>query len=119
MKKTLPLMAVLSGLIACLILALSLNSSPLEAADLKNGAAKYNANCAVCHGKFGHGDGVAAAAMSKKPANINKKLSSLFSSQAKLTKKVLAGKTGMPAFKGVLSEQEISDIFGYIRSVNL
>lgn len=101
------------------VVFLALGNPPLKAANLKNGEQKYIQNCLICHGVKGLGDGPAAQDMAKKPADINRKLSSLFKKKAQLTHKVLTGKTSMPAFKGVLSVTEIEDIFAYIQNANL
>lgn len=86
--------------------------------DLQNGQLHYQDNCMVCHGDSGHGDDIAADNLRKKPANISRKLDSLFESDAELTRDVLKGKSVMPAFQGRLSKGDIQGIFAYIRSVN-
>ncbi|WP_261841750.1 c-type cytochrome [Aliamphritea ceti] len=106
------------GVAGLIFLASSVTSEIAFAADLNNGKAKFQTNCMVCHGNKGLGDGPAAAGMAKKPANISKKLNSMFQTDSKLTQDVMGGKTGMPAFKGILSQNDVSDIFAYIRSIN-
>ncbi|WP_271271040.1 c-type cytochrome [Aliamphritea hakodatensis] len=106
------------GVAGMIFIASSMTSETAQAANLDNGKSKFLTNCQVCHGNKGWGDGPAAAGMANKPANISKKLNSMFSSDTKLTQKVMDGKPGMPAFKGVLNQNDVADIFAYIRSMN-
>ncbi len=106
------------GVAGMIFIASSVTSESAQAADLNNGQAQFQTNCQVCHGNKGWGNGPAAAGMQEKPANISKKLNSIFQTDAKLTQDVMGGKTGMPAFKGVLSKKDVADIFAYIRSIN-
>ena len=46
-----------------------LSAQPYEH-DVKAGAAIYARNCATCHGAAGAGDGLSAAGLSTKPANL-------------------------------------------------
>lgn len=47
--------------------------NPIEATDrsIARGAELFQATCAVCHGTTGHGDGVGAAGLDPKPANLS------------------------------------------------
>lgn len=111
MNKIAPLFISLIVLVASL---------PLKAADdIQNGALKYQANCLVCHGITGLGDGPAASTLANKPANLAKKLNSMFSFNIKMSYAVLNGKVeqGMPAWKGILNKQDTYDIFAYIESI--
>ena len=47
--------------------------NPIEATDssITRGAELFQANCAICHGSTGKGDGVAAAGLDPKPANLS------------------------------------------------
>ncbi|MGB1237109.1 MAG: c-type cytochrome [Pseudomonadales bacterium] len=94
------------------------SSAPASAQQLRNGGEQYAANCAICHGVKGFGDGPAAAALPKRPANLVKKLSSPFNRDSALIEDVKRGKQVMPAFAGKLSDDQIADIFAYIRSLN-
>lgn len=102
-------------LVACLFTFFGSNAV-YAAPNVANGKAKFMGNCVVCHGQQGHGDGIAAANLSKKPANIVAKMRS--KSESRLIGAVQNGKTGMPPFRSVLSVQDIQDIFAFIRSVN-
>ncbi len=45
-------------------------AEPSAPMDLAAGAAYFETTCASCHGKEGHGDGAAAAALNPKPRNL-------------------------------------------------
>lgn len=90
-----------------------------EAAD--SGKIIFEAQCAVCHGPQGHGDGAAAAGLKPQPANLadSKMLDSL--SDGYLFWRVSEGgvmapfNSGMPAWKATLSEEQRWQVISYIR----
>ena len=91
--------------------------------DPKAGKAKYDANCIGCHGATGKGDGAAAAALTPKPqdhtdgkimnALTDKYLFDIIKDGGAAMKKA----PFMPASNKKLSDQEISDVVAYIRSL--
>jgi len=91
--------------------------------DPKAGKAKYDANCVGCHGATGKGDGAAAAALNPKPqdhtdgkvmnALTDKYLFDIIKEGGAAMKKAAF----MPASNKKLSDQEISDVVAYIRSL--
>jgi len=91
--------------------------------DPKAGKAKYDANCVGCHGASGKGDGPAAAALNPKPqdhtdgkvmnALSDKYLFDIIKDGGAAMKKA----PFMPASGKKLSDQEISDVVAYIRSL--
>lgn len=86
-----------------------------------SGKVIFEAQCAVCHGLQGHGDGTAAAALKPQPANLadRKMLDSL--SDGYLFWRVSEGgamapfNSGMPAWKATLSEEQRWQVISYIR----
>jgi cytochrome c6 len=93
--------------IALLSLVVALALPPMAAADA---AADYKAKCAMCHGA----DGMGKAAMGTKDlgsADIQKM------SDADLTGAITNGKGKMPAYKGKLTDAQISDLVKYIRTL--
>ena len=58
---------ILSGLAAAVTLAACMNA---EMPDASEGRAAYDANCAMCHGASGTGDGPLAGDLSVKPVNL-------------------------------------------------
>ena len=91
--------------------------------DPKAGKVKYDANCVGCHGATGKGDGAAAAALNPKPqdhtdgkvmnALTDKYLFDIIKDGGAAMKKAAF----MPASNKKLSDQEISDVVAYIRSL--
>jgi cytochrome c6 len=84
-------------------------SSPGAAADRNNGRAIYEMHCVGCHGErgrsvdptvpsFANGDG-------------------LFMMDSELLDRIRQGNETMPAFRGLLSDQEIRDVVSYLRTL--
>ncbi len=96
-------------------------SPKLSAADLETGMTKYQINCASCHGETGMGDGPAATALNPKPDPLATTSPEL--SDAYLAWRISEGgnmapfNSSMPSWKTLLSEEEIWQIVGYIRSL--
>ena len=109
-------------LLLSLILVPGLGSAQTKG-DPKVGKAKYDANCVGCHGATGKGDGAAAAALNPKPqdhtdgkimnALTDKYLFDIIKDGGASVKKA----PFMPASNKKLSDQEISDVVAYIRSL--
>jgi mono/diheme cytochrome c family protein len=79
-----------------------------------DGGADFKAKCAMCHGADGKGD----TAMGKKfglkdmgSAEVQSK------SDADLTGIITNGKDKMPAYKGKLTDAQISDVVKFIRTL--
>ena len=92
--------------------------NPLENSErvLNAGKQIYAQLCSVCHGKFGAGDGITAAALSPKPADLT---SLVFQEQSDgaIYYKINEGRPPMPGFKTQLSEQQAWALVHYIRSL--
>jgi len=94
-------------LIACLALA----STSFAAAD---GAAIFKAKCAMCHGPNGDASTGMAKTMGLKPlssADVQK------TSEADMVTLVTNGKGKMPASKGKLTDEEITAVVKYVKSL--
>jgi len=94
-------------LVACLALA----STAFAAAD---GAAIFKAKCAMCHGPNGDASTGMAKSMGLKPLSspdVQKQ------SAADITNIVTNGKGKMPASKGKLTDEEISAVVTYVKSL--
>jgi len=99
MTKSLVTLALFS-----LVIALAL--PPVAAADA---AADYKAKCAMCHGADG---------MGKPPMGTNLTSADVQKmSDADLTAAITSGKGKMPAYKGKLTDAQISDLVKYIRTL--
>ena len=113
---------------SCSIVFFLVSLSPLlglaqTKGDPKAGKAKYDANCIGCHGATGKGDGAAAAALNPKPqdhtdgkvmnALTDKYLFDIIKEGGKAMQKAPM----MPAANKKLTDQDISDMVVYIRSL--
>jgi mono/diheme cytochrome c family protein len=91
--------------------------------DAKAGKAKYDANCVGCHGATGKGDGAAAAALNPKPGDMSDGKAMKALSDKYLFDIIKDGGVSqkkspiMPASAKKFSDQEISDMVAYIRSL--
>jgi len=107
-------------ILALLLPALSMAQTK---GDPKVGKAKYEADCAGCHGKTGKGDGPAAAALTPKPQDhTDGKVMNSLSDQylfdiIKKGGNAMKKAPIMPANDKKLSDQEIWDVVAYIRSL--
>jgi len=95
-------------------------NSEIQMGNAQSGEQIYAANCLACHGVKGRGDGVLAESLPRKPKNLPKRLNDFFNYDFLMIQAVQQGREqkGMPAFQKVLTEQEVKDIFSYVRSVN-
>lgn len=81
----------------------------------------YNANCASCHGETGKGDGPAAPALDPKPQPLATTVKN--ESDAYLYWRIAEGgamapfSSAMPAWKAILSEEQIWQIVAYLRTL--
>lgn len=78
----------------------------------------FESRCASCHGPQGRGDGPQAPFLSPRPASLISAGTSV-KTDAELLAVITNGKprTSMPAWNGVLSEQERRDVLAYIRTL--
>jgi len=91
-------------------------TNPLSSDASTAGAAIFKTYCSSCHGDTGRGDGVAGMYLDPKPANLvmlNSTVADDF-----LYWRINTGKEGtsMPAWKGVLDEQQIWQVIVFIRT---
>jgi mono/diheme cytochrome c family protein len=96
------------NLIAGVLIANSITSSHSHAADFFNGESVYRKYCQSCHGVKGHG-GIGGAPNFTRGQVLMKPDFDLY-------KSIESGKNAMPAFRGVLNEEEFYDVITYIRS---
>ncbi|MFI5221163.1 MAG: c-type cytochrome [Bacteroidia bacterium] len=81
---------------------------------MKAGAAIFTQQCVVCHGEKGKGDGIAAAGLDPKPANLTSdKVQN--NTDGSLFWKITNGRTPMPTFKGILTDQQRWQVVSYLR----
>lgn len=101
--------------------------APVTANQLKNpvaendGALKeakklYITYCSPCHGNSGKGDGIAAAALSPKPAD-HTSIVVQKETDGSLYWKMTEGRANMPPYKQTLSENQRWGLVNYIRTL--
>jgi cytochrome c6 len=95
------------GLLAALLLAFG--TFDAYAADIVNGGKLYTMHCVVCHGD----DGVNV--MPDAP-NFSRS-ESLLRPDVFILAAIKEGKNAMPAFQGMLKDQEILDVISYLRTL--
>ncbi|HEY9907274.1 MAG TPA: c-type cytochrome [Thermosynechococcaceae cyanobacterium] len=102
----------MKNLLLGILLAIALSTiaffSPVEAANLDNGAKIFNANCSACH--LGGNNVIIASKSLKKEALEKYDMDSLDS----ITLQVTKGKNAMPAFGGRLNPAQIEDVASYV-----
>jgi mono/diheme cytochrome c family protein len=81
------------------------------------GAKVFAARCALCHGKDGHGDGVASKGLNPKPRNFHDQAYMATRTDAQLSEVIHKGKGVMPRWEGQLSEAEIQAVLKHVRSL--
>ncbi len=82
---------------------------PAQAADPLNGASLYGAKCATCHGANGRPVMPGTPDFSRGER--------LLRSDIDLLKSIRAGMGVMPAYQGLLSDDEILDIVAHLRTL--
>jgi cytochrome c6 len=102
-----------SGRTALIVLACSLMLVGLwgnaHAADPRKGAGIYRQHCADCHGNRGVPNMPGVPDFSRNER--------LMQSDLVLVKTISIGKGMMPAFQGILSENDILDVIAYLRTL--
>jgi mono/diheme cytochrome c family protein len=93
--------------------------NPYEATEnsVAQGANLYAANCSVCHGENGEGDGPTAEALDPKPANLHEDHVQSLTDGA-LFHIITHGRpeTAMPAWENQLSEEERWHVINFLRT---
>jgi cytochrome c6 len=84
-------------------------SSPGAAADRSNGRAIYEMHCVGCHGEGGRSIDPTVPSFANGDA--------LFMMDSELLDRIRQGNQTMPAFRGLLSDQEIRDVISYLRTL--
>lgn len=83
-----------------------------------NGKATYLNSCASCHGRDGKGNPAMAKAFKAKPGALDLlDAGTLGKTDAELSRATAEGAGKMPAFKGKLSADAISQTIAYLRSL--
>ena len=119
-RRLIIIAVVLASLFACspynpVQMAGTANPLPNTPAVVMAGRALFEQRCVLCHGSQGKGDGPAAASLPHSPANLrllDNKLEGL------VAMRIARGGNGMPAWEGVLTEDEIWQLTRYIKAIS-
>lgn len=92
-------------------------TNPLGADAAAAGAEVFKTNCESCHGPQGHGDGPAGAALDPAPKDLS--VLQATAGDDYLYWRINTGKegTGMVAWKGVLTDEQIWQAVSFIRTL--
>ncbi|PKL77128.1 MAG: hypothetical protein CVV27_06750 [Candidatus Melainabacteria bacterium HGW-Melainabacteria-1] len=101
-----------------LVWSLSAPTASVQAAagNAANGKKLYAAQCTVCHGVLGKGDGPAGKSLKPPARDLSSGVFKYGSSDAALAKLIKTGKSPMPGFAN-LSDQQLKDLVAYIRTL--
>lgn len=86
--------------------------------DIEKGKTLYRQSCGHCHGLDGKGDGEMGGYLNPPPANLaSEKTRSM--SDAELKDVIINGRSGtaMVGFEGAMEEEQLNDLFAYLRSL--
>lgn len=97
------------GLGAALFFGVSILSGAALAADVAQGQRLYQIHCAACHGARGE-------SMIPNAPNFSRG-ERLMQADFALMATIRSGKVSMPAFAGVLRDQQILDVIAYLRTL--
>lgn len=110
--------AFVIAVLGLLWMALASVAAPPDQIAWERGRVIYEQRCLDCHGSEGRGDGIKALSLSPRPGNLVSAATSAKSDQDLL--KIIANgrpRTGMPAWKDELSDEEQRNVLVYIRSL--
>ncbi|WP_038053561.1 cytochrome c [Thioalkalivibrio sp. ALJ1] len=89
------------------------NPHAADEASIRMGRDAYKAQCLVCHGEAGAGDGPQARALESRPADLREHAGGHTAGEYHWM--IREGSGEMPAFAGVLDDDEIWHVVNYIR----
>lgn len=87
------------------------------AGDAKKGKSRYDQYCVVCHGPRGLGDGPMARATSPPATKLTAPEVRNKTDQDLLSAIADGMGASMPAWRGLLSDEELQDVLAYVRSL--
>jgi mono/diheme cytochrome c family protein len=90
------------------------NPIPGSTNSINRGRDLYSSNCLSCHGENAEGDGPAADMITPKPANLRNMSGT--HSDGYFAWKIENGRDPMPAWKNILTKEQIWDLVNYIQS---
>ncbi len=96
--------------------AVSPNPIPSSPQSIDRARALWKLNCEACHGVEGRGDGPVSASLRKRPKDLTRIAMPPAFPDGVVAYRIANGDDVMPAWKSVLSPEEIWDLVNYIRA---
>ena len=91
------------------------NPNPPTEVSIERGKELYQKHCTACHGPEGRGDGPLAAKLNPRPSNLVQTAG--HHPDGDIAWKIEIGRGPMPAWKGVLSKDDIWHLTNFIQSL--
>ena len=92
--------------------------------DVAKGKEIFTAQCAMCHGAMGKGDGIAAAALKPKPRDLSdpKYMAGLKNDYIRMLLKKGGASVGksplMPALGAAMTDEQLTNVIAFVRSLS-
>jgi len=93
------------------------NPYPATPENLADGEKIFRANCVLCHGEKGEGDGIGGQALPVKPANFTDAKLMSVETDGSLFWKISEGRLPMLTWKAILTEKERWQVVDYLRKL--
>jgi copper transport protein len=94
------------------------NPIPRSSQSIKRGRVLFQQYCEACHGAGGAGDGPAAASLPRRPEDLTRIAPPPYFPDGVVAYRIANGDGVMPAWKAVLSADDIWDLINFIRSLH-
>lgn len=98
--------------------AVARNATPSSVQSVSRGKQLFHHYCEACHGAEGHGDGPVAASLPKRPEDLTEIAPPPYFPDGVVGYRIANGGEVMPAWKTVLSAENIWDLINFIRSLH-
>lgn len=95
-------------LLRAVVLALAIAAADAGAADPEQGRGIYEMHCEICHGADGRGSVPGVPDFGRGQG--------LLAPDTSIARTLRGGVAGMPAYEGLLREQQLLDVIAYMRS---
>ena len=92
-------------------------ANPLDANAAVAGAVTFKTDCVQCHGDDGKGDGPASSSLDPRPANLVALRQNVGDDFLYWRINTGVPGTAMPAWRGILNDQQIWELVAYIRTL--
>jgi mono/diheme cytochrome c family protein len=96
--------------------AVETNPIPRTVLSIDRGRQLFHQDCEACHGAEGRGDGPAAASLRKRPKDLTRIAPPPYFPDGVVAYRIANGGEVMPAWKSVLSADDIWDLINFIRA---